>query len=1691
MKFRTLLTLTLLPVLGIIAALTLTVHTTAQGPPNVASASRGAFATASSTVNGNYPASAANNDDRTGQYWSTPAGGWNDGSQGVYASDWAQVNFKAARIIDEVDVYTLRNGYATKVADPTLTETFSTAPGSGQGIMDFDIQYKSGKGWKTVTCAGDGAVPCGRITDNNLVRRRVKFTPVKTEAVRVAVHKSVPSTNNNYSRIVELEAWGKVNVALAANGAVATASSTTSPSEGLGNYEPVSAINGDHQGIGTTASYADNTFWRDGTQNAYPDWLQVDFAGKRSIDEVHVYTLQDDYAHPVEPTDQMTFTQFGITNFEVQYWDSGQWWTIPGAAVTGNNKVWRKFEFPEVYTDKIRVLVNQALYGRSRIVELEAYSTSAGFNVAWQKTATQSSTAANGVALRAVDGNRNGNFFAGSVTHSDYQAQPWWQVDLGFSHDIDLIQLFNRTDCACPERLANFYVLVSDQPFASSDLTATLNQPGVSSYYTPGGAGPSMSIDIGRPGRYVRVQLAGTNYLSLAEVEVLGHERTNYAREGLPQPVTTVTTSSQYSTNYPSGAVIDGDRTGFNWGNGGYGSGWNDAAESQNIFSADNLTIDFGATKSVNEVRVFTLQDNYQSGTEPSPAQTFSTADNTGSGITYFEVLSSTDGVNWTRVPNGLVLSNNLVRRALTFSPTAMRYVRVAVRDAVTWTNIMNNYSRIVEVEAYEAQPAISVGDVTVTEPSTGTLEGNFTVTLSAPSTQQVSVSFAPAPNTAFFYGDFFMTNFGTVMFQPGETSKNVQFFVFSDTLVEGSENFYLNLSNPSNATLADAQAVCTINDATTQPTAPVVSIDDETVIEGNAGSTIAFFSVTLSNPSNHTVSIDYFTTDGTAISTPPLSADYQSASGTVTFQPGETSQVVTVPVLGDTAVESDETFNVNLWHPVNTTIADGQGVATITNDDAPGAGPAVSISDVSITEGNTGSTHAVFTVSLSTHSAQPVAVNYSAIDEGGVDHEEDFTSMSGQLIFFSGETSKTVEVPIIGDSEPEGDEIFAVNLSNAVNCSIADYQGLGTIVDDDAVGEDEAPALALPNNCIEIANGEQNVGLAHCAEASASSSRGSFKVQYINDGKVRLGKSGSLYWSDNEPGFNNADFNKDWVQLTFKHPDTHAGVLQKLAVVRLFFQQDIDNAKEPNAKLQSTAAMRQFDVYYKTSHTTLDSDSSTWTLLKNVQEIKDDGGNDLPGFVRVAMTFRDATDVAKIRVKFKKGGLDGNNYSRLVELEAWRTAPPHENDENLPDPGGLLADLDWAMQNYGGPAPHAKWEDRLDWDYSRWDTSSENWGMIAHAIALWKDAPKGNANATTAQKVTWWKTVLKCQLGAYCNASAPKIRYFKGSELFSSDYDAPVTLAVAAVHYWAARIQHDTELELLAKSYLRATFGAYALAAGSSYTQTLRVNTDAGQFIQPAQCQTGNGGVFFAGPFIAMAGMRSPATALCQDDRGPLFNRAIERSLASDQNKREAIEKRLVAAYIQNQWGSNEDVNVYGLSNSECGVDLAQTSATSKLWRHVNGITANESYILSNMLQWTSGSSTYYIRTIVPYHFLGWGGSSPVRMTVMEDNQNRNTAPTYAVRYEASNLFAEVLYPWIIERHRKGITYGYARLEPTASNPATVRASNIDADNDGETPGGIHGERVVTMSGVSAPQYHVVLSDSCRPRLLGQTCVP
>ncbi|MEH1815479.1 MAG: Calx-beta domain-containing protein, partial [Nostoc sp.] len=224
-------------------------------------------------------------------------------------------------------------------------------------------------------------------------------------------------------------------------------------------------------------------------------------------------------------------------------------------------------------------------------------------------------------------------------------------------------------------------------------------------------------------------------------------------------------------------------------------------------------------------------------------------------------------------------------------------------------------------------------------------------------------------------------------------------------------------------------------------------SISDVSVSEGNIGTTTnANFIVTLSNPSYQQVTVNYNTSDGTAKTS---DSDYNSDSGTIIFAPGETSKTLSIGVIGDNQSEANEIFSVNLSGATNAAIADSLGIATIIDDDNP---TTVSISDVSIAEGNTGTTtNANFIVTLSAPSLQQVTVNYNTSDGTAKTSDSDYNAASGTIVFNPGETTKTLAIGVIGDSKAETNETFSVNLFGATNTTITDSLGVATITNDDA----------------------------------------------------------------------------------------------------------------------------------------------------------------------------------------------------------------------------------------------------------------------------------------------------------------------------------------------------------------------------------------------------------------------------------------------------------------------------------------------------------------------------------------------------------------------------------------------------------------------------------------------------------------
>ena len=201
-------------------------------------------------------------------------------------------------------------------------------------------------------------------------------------------------------------------------------------------------------------------------------------------------------------------------------------------------------------------------------VEVIPGGCDATVNLALNKLAEQSSTYGNGNASIAVDGNSLGTSpWLADLAHTNNEAQPWWQVDLGAISNIQQVKIHNRTDC-CQGRLKNFHILTSTEPFSSTaSLDELLADPSVEDYFVAGAASVENTYNLIKEARYVRIQLSGSNILHIAEVEVLGCASENdpcfgeQAAQILGAEDQTIGFGSYQLTASPAGGSWSGDVT--------------------------------------------------------------------------------------------------------------------------------------------------------------------------------------------------------------------------------------------------------------------------------------------------------------------------------------------------------------------------------------------------------------------------------------------------------------------------------------------------------------------------------------------------------------------------------------------------------------------------------------------------------------------------------------------------------------------------------------------------------------------------------------------------------------------------------------------------------------------------------------------------------------------------------------------------------------------------------------------------------------------------------------------------------------------------------------------------------------------------------------------------------------------------
>ena len=213
--------------------------------------------------------------------------------------------------------------------------------------------------------------------------------------------------------------------------------------------------------------------------------------------------------------------------------------------------------------------------------------TALAANLALTGTATQSSTLPHAIDFgphNAIDGNTDGDLFNGSVTHTDTEADPWWQVDLGFEQEIESIIVWNRTDAA-PERLADFILEVLD---AGNGVVHTYTHIG-----TPGGKTMIPNLPSDLVGQTIRIRLVGAGrILSLAEVQIFGTPPCGSGEDliALPNPGTWIASATYHDVHEPQRAIDNLLPT-----------GWHAA----DVAFPHTLTVDMGAARDIGGIQVF------------------------------------------------------------------------------------------------------------------------------------------------------------------------------------------------------------------------------------------------------------------------------------------------------------------------------------------------------------------------------------------------------------------------------------------------------------------------------------------------------------------------------------------------------------------------------------------------------------------------------------------------------------------------------------------------------------------------------------------------------------------------------------------------------------------------------------------------------------------------------------------------------------------------------------------------------------------------------------------------------------------------------------------------------------------------------------------------------------------------------
>jgi hypothetical protein len=333
--------------------------------------------------------------------------------------------------------------------------------------------------------------------------------------------------------------------------------------------------------------------------------------------------------------------------------------------------------------------------------------------------------------------------------------------------------------------------------------------------------------------------------------------------------------------------------------------------------------------------------------------------------------------------------------------------------------------------------PTLSVNNVAVYAPLTGTATSNFTVSLSSASTQTVTVHYATSDDSATVVGGDYTSASGTLTFAPGTVSKTIPVTIGGTTIAHPSRNFFISLSSATNAAIVSSTGLDTILD---DAVAPYISADNPSVPSGPSATTMTY-TVSLSSASANPITVHYVTSDGSAVS----GSQYTGTTGNLTFAPGVVTQTVPVTILPATVKITDRFFFLNLSAPTNALLASpSSGEGFILNTAVQ---PGITVGDVTIARPTSGTASEVFTLTLAPASLNTVTVNFATSDDTA-HAPTDYTTTVGSATFTPGTTTQTVTVPIKSNAASTTDLNYFLNLSAAVNAQLLRTSAIGTLVD-------------------------------------------------------------------------------------------------------------------------------------------------------------------------------------------------------------------------------------------------------------------------------------------------------------------------------------------------------------------------------------------------------------------------------------------------------------------------------------------------------------------------------------------------------------------------------------------------------------------------------------------------------------------